>query len=56
MTEPKRLSTGYYRIQLGPMCFAQWPVGEELRREHIFQPSWNEPRVMEWYRKWRRQS
>ena len=52
MIEPVLLSSGYYLVQLGPQCFAQWPRGEALRREHIFQPNWNEARVMEWYQQW----
>ena len=52
MQEPELLSSGYYRIQLGPQCWAQWPRGEELKREHIFDPEWNEQRVLAWYAQW----
>lgn len=52
MLEPVLLPSGYYHIQLGPQCWARWPRGEKLRRKHIFDPEWNEKRVMEWYKKW----
>ena len=50
--QPKRLSSGYYRIQLGPQCWAQWPHWEPLRREHIFDPDWHAEQILRWYKLW----
>jgi hypothetical protein len=54
MIEPTLLTSGYYRVQLSPQCWAQWPREEPLKREHIFNPEWNETSVMRWYEDWKR--